>query len=78
MTQMHSVRIEILYEPPGAASPLRVAETSDKSAVHAAVEAVVMEVDRRAARARRKATIEDATNRAQFLRRTFAALGLRT
>ncbi len=74
---MSTVRL-VLYDPPGAVSPLRVAEMTDKDAIRTAAQAAVMEADRRAARARRKDTIEDATNRAQFRRRTFAALGLRT
>jgi hypothetical protein len=76
---MNPVKLVIVYDPPEATSPLRVAETTDPAAIRAAASTAIAEAEARANRATDpdEAIGEKAT--ARYLRQALSALvpGLR-
>lgn len=71
---MSSVRIQLIYDPPEAKSPLVMAEVSSSHAVRAAARAAIEDAENRAAAATDPDVAIDERSQAGFLRQALGFL----
>jgi len=71
---MSPVRLQIIYDPPEAKSPLCVAEVSDSHAIREAAVAAIREAETRANTAKDPESAQDYRAEADYLRRALLVL----